>query len=58
MFVGKEITKGETRYKFKVYGSLYTYLGDTDYCNKLDMCARCYNKFIRFVNKEEINNDL
>lgn len=55
---GKEITKGETRYKFKEYGSLYTYFGDTDYCNKLDMCQCCYDKLIKFVNREVKNNGL
>lgn len=47
----KEITKGEPKYKFKKYGNYPTYYGDVDYCVKHDMCARCYDKFIEFVNK-------
>lgn len=47
---GKEITKGETRYRFKECYSLHTYFGDQEYCNKLDICQCCYDKFIKFVN--------
>lgn len=49
---GKELYRGERRYKVKEYRNMYTYFGDQEYCNKLDMRARCYNKLIRFVNRE------
>lgn len=48
----RKITKGEPIYKFKEYGSYPTYCGDIDYCNKLDMCAGCYDEFVKFINKK------
>ena len=35
---GKEITKSETRYRFKENGSLPTYFGVQQYRRKLDIC--------------------
>lgn len=51
---GKNITNDYKKYKFKECINLYTYFGDQEYSNKLDMCQCCYDEFIRFVNRGEL----
>lgn len=51
---GEEITNADIRYKLKRYKETYTHYDDFEFkkWTKLDMCRCCYNKFIKFVNKE------
>lgn len=53
---GRTIPYGDTRYKFKKFENTYVNYDDFEFkkWSKLDMCEKCYCKFLYFV-KERLN---